>query len=429
MSVAPTAEEVDRTYRKIAQPILLLSLVTYLIVRSNLDSFAFFNTEVLVGLGFSEADYRLGAALFFGPYVLFQIPSNMAFERLGPSVVLALPIIICGLISASMVYATTPSQFYLTRVLLGASEAGFFPGILLYVSYWFPPRCHARIVSFIVVGGMLATLVGRPMSRGLAGQLDGLAGLNGWHLLFILEGLAIAAIGALTHFFLDDAPSSATWLTDREKAIVLHQLQNGAARDGSVKPLRDPKTYLIAVAYMALLCAAVRIASQVQTVFDEIDRPLVWPLMGCVFVLGLFATHRLALNSDWTLERHWHFASAILVAAACCVALSWTNSGGVLSFVLLVMAGCAIWISIPVFWGIALAYPSGTSRAVGVALIGSSGAVGAFVGPPLMDWTAQQVGRPQFEFALIALMLFGAAAFVLIRTKPRPVNENRANST
>jgi len=425
MSVAPTAEEVDRTYRKIAHRIVLPSLVVCFIAYIDFDNFALLKLQVLHGLSFSEASYRLGSVLFLATYVLFQIPSNLLFERLGPSVILALPMIVWGLISAGVAFVTTPVQFYLMRVLLGAAEAGFFPGILLYLSYWFPLRCHARVVSIIIVGGVLGALLGGPVSRGLAAGLDGLAGLNGWQLLFILEGLAIAALGVLAYFSFNGARSGATWLTDREKAIVLNNLQNGAARDGSAQPLSNPKTYLVAFAYMALLCAAISMAWQVQAVLDRIDRSLVWPSMGCVFILGLFGMYQLALDSDWTLERRWHFAGVILWAAACCIGLSRTDGSGVLSLALLAMAGCGIWISIPVFWGIALAYPPGTSRAVGIALINSSGAVGGFVGPALIDWATPQVGRPQSEFAVIAVMLIGAAAFVLIGKKPRSVNESR----
>ena len=226
-----TQAEVDKTYSTIARRIVPLALVGYVVAYIDRVNVGYAKLQFVEDLGFSEAVYGFGAGLFFIGYMLFEIPSNLYLERVGARRTLTRIMVLWGLASAGTAFISSPAQYYVMRFLLGAAEAGFFPGIILYLSYWFPPARRSRVTSLFTAGGTVAGVIGSPLSGWLL-SLDGLHGLEGWQIVFIYEGVPAVLLGLLAYRYMDDRPADATWLTPRQKDIVALNEATASATGG-----------------------------------------------------------------------------------------------------------------------------------------------------------------------------------------------------
>lgn len=332
-ALAPAGTVRDAIYRKVAwrvMPLVMLCYVANYIDRTNVG---IAQLQLRTDLGFSEQVYGIGVGLFFIGFILFEVPSNMLLDRIGARRTLLRIMISWGLVSTLTMFVRTSWEFYAARILLGAAEAGFFPGILLYLTYWFPSARRTRMTALFFLGLPLSGIIGAPLSGWIMHSFAGVAGLRGWQWLFLLEGTPSIILGVVAFAVLRDRPADAPWLTAAEKAAVAADLAGEQAAKGHptgsalLQALRDPRVYILGL----VGCGTYTLANAVSFwsplminasgVKDVLDVGL---LSGIAPLVGILAMLAVGWHSDRTLERRWHAACAEFVAAGALVALSLT---------------------------------------------------------------------------------------------------------
>jgi ACS family phthalate transporter-like MFS transporter len=243
-------------YRKLALRIVPIAVIGYVIAQIDRTNVAFAKLQVLGDLSFSEAVYGLGADVFFAGYLLFEVPSNLLLSRIGARLTFTRIMILWGALSVGLAFISTPTQFYVMRFLLGAAEAGFFPGMILYFS-WLPSEIRGRATSLFAMGALIAGIVGSPLSGWLM-SLNGLHLLRGWQLVFIYEGIPAIILGIFCFFYMDDKPDAAHWLSAGEKQLLRDKLATEQRpgvhqQNAMASAFGDPKVWFLALAYLSIL--------------------------------------------------------------------------------------------------------------------------------------------------------------------------------
>ena len=264
-----TAE--DDIYRRISWRVMPIVLVAYVFAFLDRINVGYAQLQMKQDLAFSDAIYGLGAGLFFVTYLLFEVPSNLLLEKIGARLTFLRIMVLWGLASSATAFVTEPWQFYGVRLLLGMFEAGFFPGIILYLTYWYPSHRRGRVTGLFLFGMPITGVLGGPLSGMIMGGMEGMAGMHGWQWLFIVQGLPTVVIGFLLYRLLPDKPAEAPWLSDAEKLhvqAVLDADHRGEAKHGHhgklAAALSDPKTYVLAFVYFCCACAVYTVTFWLQ---------------------------------------------------------------------------------------------------------------------------------------------------------------------
>jgi sugar phosphate permease len=329
-----------------------------------------------------------------------------------------------------MAFATTPAILYVLRFLLGAFEAGFFPGIVLYLSYWYPARYRAARTSWIFAAMAAAGVIGGLLAGVIMTRLAGSAGLRGWQWLFVLEGIPAVVLGLVALLWLTDSPARAAWLSGDERAYLIAELESERAarkcepdaKTASVAVLRHPVLYAISFVYFTVCSVTMALNFWLPTLVKEAGAGSLANtgfLTAVPFVAGVLAIIAVARRSDRLRERRWHF---ILPTAAGCVALlvlmfSHPNMAG--TIVLLCIAVAGTFSALPVFWAIPHDFLSKEAAAGGLALVSSLGSLGAFFSPTLIGWSRTSTGSMQPALLFIVLLSLAACAVVHRLLRPR----------
>ena len=364
-------------------------------------------------LGFSPSVFGAGAGIFFAGYILFEIPSNLAMQRFGARIWIARIMICWGIVAIAMAFVSGERSFYAMRFLLGVAEAGFFPGIILYLTYWFPARERARVVSLFMAAVPLATMVGGPVSGALL-EMHGLLGLKGWHWLFIVEGLPAVILGVFALEFLDDRPEDARWLSRNERTALASTLaaEAKATREvgyaGLGQALTRPRVLVLGFLYFCIVIGFYGVSFWMPQVIQTYDlTPLEIGFLNAIpFFFAAIAMVLWGAHSDSTGERIWHVALPLLVAGA---AFAWSASTLPFWFMILALslATAGTYAAIGTFWSLPTSILTGTGAAAGLALINSLGNSGGLVGPPIIGVIKQGTG------SFTAALLFLAGALVV----------------
>ena len=419
---APLEAAVSAARRRLVPFLFLLYIVAYL-DRVNVG---FASLQMNRALGLSPRAYAWGAGIFFASYTLFELPSNLLLARLGARIWIARIMVTWGLVSAGMMFVRGAAGFAAMRFALGAAEAGFFPGIVYYLTRWFPERERARTIASFMTAVLGAGIVGGPIS-GACLSLDGVGGLAGWQWLFLLEGLPAAALGALVLRVLPDQPEEARWLSPAERGALAARLaqEAHAGREAHTSPaaaLTSGRTWLLAAVYftipVALYAASFWLPQIIKRASGWSD-VAVGGMSAIPYIFGAFGMVASAHHSDRTGERRWHVAGAALLGAAGFAATARAGSAaGALVALSVAMAGLASMFG--PFWTLATAHLRGTGAAAGIALINSIGNVGGFVGPYLLGYAVDRTGRFSAGLLLVAATLAAGGALVLaVRQPPR----------
>lgn len=422
------AHEVEQTYRKIALRLMPFLIICYIVSYLDRANISYAKLQFMSDLGFSEAAYGLGAGLFFVGYVLFEVPSNLWMQRIGARRTLLRIMILWGLISSAMMFVNTPTQFYVMRFLLGAAEAGFFPGVILYLTYWFPAARRGRVTGFFMMGAATAGIIGGPVSTWIMVHMAGLQGLHGWQWLFLLEGLPAVGLGVVAFYYLCDRPEDADWLSEREKSILRGDLaaEQTSAQHGSGHGLREAlcnrKLYIGMLGYFCVLVSFNAIGFWAPTIIRDVgvsDLLQVGMLSSAVFLAGAVGTYVVGYSSDLRMERRWHLLVCSAVIAACFVLLPLVAHDVTLAIALLSLAAAASYGSFVVFWTIPQTFLTSSSKASGIALITSLGGIGAFVSPTLVGWMKASTGSIYAGLTILGLITLLGAVVVLIALPAR----------
>ncbi|MGJ4945354.1 MFS transporter [Bradyrhizobium sp. HKCCYLS1011] len=368
-------------------------------------------------LKFTPLIFSWGAGIFFIGYFIFEVPSNLALERFGASRWIARIMVTWGIISALMATVSGVWSFYTLRFLLGVAEAGFFPGIILYLTYWYPAQYRARFLAAFAVAVPISTVIGAPISGLLLG-LDGVMGLQGWQWLFILEGIPSILLGVVTWFYLTDRPEHATWLSAEQKAWLGARLDaeiaaKQAARHMTLgEALSSPKVIMLSLIYFGFVGALYGMQfwlPQIVKAFGLTNAQTGF-VTAIPYLFGTVAMILWARHSDATRERVFHVgAPLILIAAA--LALSSYLTDPTLTMVVLTVAAIGVFCVFGVFWTLPTAWLSGTAAAGAIALINSIGNLAGFGGPYLIGWMKDTTGST--ANGLLALAVLPLIAGVL----------------
>lgn len=384
MSDPALASAAARVRRRLV-PFLFLCYIFAYLDRINVG---FAALQMNAALGFSAGVYGLGAGIFFLSYTAFEIPSNIILARVGARRWIARIMITWGLISAGMMFVRDAPTFYAMRFLLGAAEAGFFPGIIYYLTRWVPAGERARTVASFMTAVVTAGIVGGPVSGALL-TLDGMGGLAGWQWLFLLEGLPAAVLGVVVLVVLDESPADAAWLSTAEKAALAQarSRETSSADEGRAESvgaaLRHRWLWVLAAVYfvvpVALYAVGFFLPSILRSAFE--GTPFEIGVLSAVpYVAGAVGMLVVSRHSDRTGERRWHVALAAALSGTAFVSAAFVQ-GLVPSVVLLSIAMLGLASMFGPFWTLATSFVSGEGAAAGIALINSVGNIGGFAGP------------------------------------------------
>jgi ACS family tartrate transporter-like MFS transporter len=365
-------------------------------------------------LNFSPTVFSWGAGIFFIGYFLFEVPSNLALEKFGASRWIARIMITWGIISALMALVSGVWSFYGVRFLLGVAEAGFFPGIILYLTYWYPAKYRARFLAAFAVAVPVSTVIGAPISGLLLG-LDGAMGLQGWQWLFIIEGVPSVLLGIVTWFYLTDRPVKADWLTAEQKAWLAAQLDSETAAKQAAnhltlgQALASPKVIALSLIYFGFVAALYGMQFWLPTIvkafgFSNAQTGFV---IAVPYLFGTVAMILWARHSDATRERVFHVGAPLLLTAVALGVCGYVTDP-MTTMVVLTVAAIGVFCTFGVFWTLPTAWLSGAAAAGAIALINSIGNLAGFAGPYLIGWVKESTGSTSTGlFVLAALPLIG----------------------
>lgn len=412
MSDTPAVESAVAKATRRLVPFLLLMYVLAFLDRVNIG-FAQESFQADTRLG--DAAYAFGAGIFFLGYVLLEVPSNLLLRRFGARVWMARIMITWGLISAALMTAHTESVFYVLRFLLGVAEAGFFPGVIYFLTLWVPAGHRARVMSLFYFGAPLAFIFGSPLS-GLLLEMDGIRGLHGWQWLFLVQGLATVVVGVIALRVLPDSPESARWLTPHEKkalAAAVREENAGKEESSALRALRSGRVLYLSLIYFVIQVSVYGVTfflpAQVGALLGTdvgIEVSLVTAVPWVCAIAGSLVAGRV---SDRT-GRPVLVAACCLVAGAAGIAGSAAAGSPVLALVALCLAAAGFIAVQPVFWTRPTAFLTGAAAAGGIALINSLGSIGGFVAPNVKAWADRLSGSETAGLHVIAgITLAGAA--------------------
>jgi len=412
--IADAAPVLAKTRRRLIPFLFLLYIVAYL-DRINVG---FAALQMNQALGFSPTIYGFGAGIFFLSYVLFEIPSNVILSRVGARIWIARIMISWGLVSSAMMFVQGVTGFYTLRFLLGMAEAGFFPGIIYYLTRWFPIRERARTIAAFMTATLIAGVIGGPVSGALL-SFHGF-GLAGWQWLFLLEGLPAVVLGLFVLKFLTERPEEAMWLSDAERATLVACLREDSRAqpaETTARALGNRRTWLLAVVYFTIPVTLYGIGfwlpQMLKTASGGSD--LTVGLLSAVpYTAGAIAMVIAGRHSDRTGERRWHVVVAALVGAAG-LAASTLSTGVVWSLVTLSIAMAGLASMFGPFWALTTSTMGGVGAAASIALVNSVGNTGGFVGPYLLGALNDATGSFALGLCAIAAMLavFGSLALTV----------------
>ena len=421
-----------RAYAKVfwrIMPILILCYIANFIDRINIGMA---QLQMRDGLGFTDQVYGIGVALFFVGFILFEVPSNLMLDRVGVRKTFLRIMLLWGTISAGMMFVRTPAQFYTMRFLLGAAEAGFFPGVILYLTFWFPTVMRARMISVFLLSLPISGALGSVLSGAIMHGMEGALGLRGYQWMFLMEGIPSVLLGFVAYAVLADGPRDASWLTAEERAAVMddltaeHAAKQRPGRYDFLRALRDPKVYIMAVVCGCgyVLANAISFwsplivnASGVKAVLD------VGTLIALPLVVATAAMLLVGWHSDRRRERRWHAAVSYLTAAASLVLISVYWDRPALVIALLAATAAGHYSAMTTFWTIPTVYLSRSAAAGGISLVTSLGSIGAALAPVLLGWIKTETGSLSLGLQVSAAVIAFGALTLLVGVPARLLHE------
>ena len=428
----PSADHVEAVYTKVGWRLMPLLIICYMIAYLDRVNIGYAQLQMKQTLPFGDAAYGLGAGIFFVGYFLFEVPSNLMLEKIGARKTL-LRIMFCwGVVATGMMFVATPTQFYVLRFLLCAFDAGFFPGIILYLTYWYPPVRRGQMIAIFMSATTLVSIIAGPLSGATMKYLDGVNGWHGWQWLFLIQGLPASVLGIVAFCYLQDKPEDAKWLNAAEKKVLRDHLDHdqGLIKAGHETSfwqlLRDPKVYVLALAYALSLGAIYTMVFWIPTLVQSWgvkDLLLIGIYAGIPNIFGVIGMVLIGRSSDRHQERRWHYVGASLIAAVGLGITTLTTGSVFWSVAALSFATIGIASVTPLFFTITSEYLPKAAAAGGIALISSLGNLGPSVSPVVTGAINTRTGSPVYSMYLVMAMFVLAALIVLVavrsNVKPR----------
>jgi D-galactonate transporter len=413
-------------YSKVGWRILPFLMMCYVVAFLDRINIGYAQLQMKQTLTFSDATYSFGAGIFFIGYFLFEVPSNLLLERIGVRKTLLRIMFTWGIVAAAMAFVQTPTQFYIARFLLGVLEAGFFPGIILYLTYWYPSARRAQIIAMFMTATAIASVLAGPLSGATMKYLNDIEGWHGWQWLFISQGLPASILGLVAFFYLQDKPEDAKWLNADEKAALRYQLDHdhkdveSSSHTNFWQMIKDPKVYGLSFTYFLLLGATYTMVFWIPSLIKSwgvADLFHVGLLATLPQIAGIIGTVLMGRHSDKTRERRWHYATCVFVAAIGLIMITFSHGNLVASVIGLTLAGLGFISATPLFFTTITEYLSKASAAGGIALISSLGNLGPAAAPSLTGYITAATGSSLYSTYLIvgAYILSGVLLLIIIK--------------
>jgi MFS family permease len=445
---AITPEFEEATYSKVVKRLIPFLFLCYIVAFLDRVNVGFAKLQMAADLQFSDKMYGFGAGVFFIGYFIFEVPSNVILERVGARIWIARIMITWGIISSAFLFTgdfhwggiatafnctDAEFSFYFLRFLLGAAEAGFFPGIILYLTFWFPGNRRAHITALFMTAIAISNVVGSPISGGIMQFMDGAGGWRGWQWLFLMEGIPSVLIGILVFVLLDDGPKKATWLTDAEKDLLQKRLAEDVEGKGQLgkqehflDAFKDYRVWALAVVYFCGVVGFYAVNFWMPTIIQELGvdkKDFLKVGMISMIPWGVAAVSMVLVgaHSDKTGERRWHTAGSLLVAMVGLLTLALVGKAPIPSIIALTLVTSGILSFVATFWSLPTAFLSGTAAAAGIAWINSVGNLGGHFGPDLIGRIRTLTNSTEAAFyALAAIAVLGSAIILLLPRTQAP---------
>lgn len=418
----------ERTYAKVTRRLIPLIFFCYILSYLDRVNIGFAKLQMLSDLQFSEAVYGLGAGIFFIGYFIFEIPSNLLLHKVGARRWIARIMISWGLISAAMMFVTTPTMFYVMRFLLGVAEAGFFPGVILYLTYWFPSDRRGRVSALFMTAIPISGVIGSPLSGWIMEAFAGMNGWAGWQWLFLLEGLPTVFVGIYVLFYLDDSIAKAKWLSPEEKELLSANIasdQQAASSHSFGDALKDPKIWILSAVYFGVIMGLYGISFWLPSLVKATgvqSATQIGLLTAIPYAAATIAMVLVSRSSDRYRERRYHFALPCVLGAVGLVLSTVYASHTVLALAALSLACAGIMAGLPVFWSSPTAFLGGAAAAGGIALINSIGNLAGFASPYMVGFIKEATQSTDSGMYALSVCLVISAILIVTLVPARMVN-------
>ena len=419
----PAKTELDGIYKKIFMRLIPFLMMLWILAWLDRVNIGFVKLTMLDDLKWSEAIYGLGAGIFFLGYFFFEVPSNLLLQKIGAKKTIMRITIGWGLTSIAMMFVKTSGMFYFLRFLLGVFEAGFYPGIILYLTFWFPNDRRAKAFGMFMSSSAFAGVIGGPLAGAIMTHLNGVNGWAGWQWVFLIEGIPSVLAGFATYFYLTDKPEQAHWLTERERKLVHADLARDAASLGHrehsmLASLKDGKIWLMILIFFCIIAANSSLTFYGPTLVKEVGftSPMAvgW-IMAAAYLCGAAGMILNGIHSDKHQESRYHcgLAAALGSVSLLSVALL-LNTNPLLTLVMLALAIVGTMSAIPVFWQMPNRFLSGAAAAGGVALINSVANLAGFGAPWMLGVIKTSTGQLTTGLYVVAAVEICATILILL---------------
>jgi D-galactonate transporter len=429
VNTSANEQEQNRVYAKVFWRIMPFLMLCYVIAYLDRVNVGFAKLQMSVDLGFSETVFGLGAGVFFLGYFLFEVPSNILMHKVGARVWIARIMITWGILSAAFMYVETPLQFYVLRFLLGLAEAGFYPGIILYLTYWYPSHRRAKVIAVFMSGIPVAGILGNPLSGWIMDAFHGTTGMHGWQWMFVIEAIPAVLIGLATLAYLDNGIAKAKWLTDGEKKLLEDEIvadQKGKESVHSFADIvSDKRVWLMCLIYFCFVMGQYGLTLWMPTLVKAtgVTGNLHIGLLSAIpFGCAIIAMNLIGRSADARRERRWHLIVPALMGAVGFVGAALFADNTAISIAALSLAAAGVLTCAPLFWSLPTSFLSGAAAAVGIAAINSVGNLAGFVSPYLIGYLKDLTHSGATGMYMLAVMLVIGSAAVL-KTSPKLVNK------
>jgi D-galactonate transporter len=425
MSILPELVSLneDVVYGKVTRRLIPLLFCCYIVAYLDRVNVGFAKLQMQSDLHLSDTVYGIGAGIFFIGYFFFEIPSNLLMRKVGTRFWIARIMISWGFISAATLFTTGPLTFYGLRFLLGLAEAGFFPGVILYLTDWYPSRRRARIVAWFMMAIAVTGVIGGPLSGWILQSFTKVGGLAGWQWLFLLEGIPSILMGIAVLLYLDNDIREAKWLTENERELLLRNLKGEEQKKAHLsvgRTLRNPWVLLFSAIYFCISMGLYGVGFWLPQIIKNtgVKNPLGIGLLTSIpYACAAIAMILVGKSSDRSGERRWHFAICALVGGVGLILSTLFPSNVSAAIVMLSIGTAGILSSFPLSWTMPTAMLAGSAAAAGIAMVNSIGGLAGFVSPYLVGWIADATHRLDVGLYVIASCLF-LGAFLVVAVVP-----------
>lgn len=410
----------DALYKRVYWRLIPLLILCFIVAYYDRVNISFAKLQMQDELKFSDTVYGLGASLFFVGYILFEVPSNVILHRVGARKWIARIMVSWGVASALMMFVATPFQFYAMRFIVGAMEAGFLPGVVLYFTYWFPPRRRARANSLFMTAISLSGVTGGPLAGWIMTHFAGLNGWSGWQWLFLLEGIPAVLLGFVVFFFLDDRPALAGWLSESEKRTIEADIAANEsvapAQHSLMRAFSDPRALFLSGVYFLILVGLGGVTFWMPQLIKNaggLDTQTVGLVTAIPWLIGGLGMLAVAFNSDRSGERKWHLALCAVASGIGYAVSAAFPHDLIVAVAGLSLATLGILAIFPVFWTVPSTFLGGVAAASGIAFINSMGNLGSVFSPTFIGWVNDRTQSTQLAINVIAAMMVLAGLLIV----------------